>query len=417
MRRTRETRGSAYVVVLVTCTLLLGAAVLLAGALGRGVAPTALADATLVAENGLARARCEVLSTWPRPLELRAGDEQELLVSDGARVTITRLGRNRRNKVFALRSTGACRAGAELVQRTLELVLEVDDRPRPHQAPRLGAILARGDVRLGGTVTIDGRDHAADGSLGGDHGRPGIVTTAKVHRRDASTIGGGPEAPSMEPTEDVAVDARTKLWEEADCTNEVDDDGDGLVDENGCPSLMERMLGVKGRATLHDRAREAGTLFSNVTEMESWVRDHTPDERGGQVLFLEQPPGVDAGPLTLPDNALTDEAGAPRSPPPRPSIVVVARAPHDGEGVSGDVQVGPLQVEGGGFQGVFITGHVRRVEGAGRITGAVILMGDTQSLLGPGAVEVAFSSAVLDDLPGLYADPPRLVTRSWRVVH
>lgn len=401
-------RGSAYAVVLVVCVLFLAAAVMLSGALSRGTPPTALADATLVADNAIAKGRARLLATWPAALDLAPGMGVALLTEDASTVTLTRLAGSATGRTFALRATGR----ASGVERTIELVLEVDDGGEPHAAPHLGAIVARGDVRLTGTIAVDGRDHAADGTLGGPSDSPGVVTPGVVQRLGAATIGGGDQAPSIAPVEDVAVDQATTLWTEADPTDGADDDGDGLVDEDGFPATAEAVLGIGGGATLRARAERDGTLFASVAALEAWCAARTPFERGGKVLYVEVPPASDAGALHLPDTAPLDASGLPRLPVPRPSVVVVAAA-----GGTRDAQVGPVHVDGAGFQGVFVAEGLHHVNGAGRITGAVVVTGSTiPAWLGNGSVEVAFSSAVLDDLPDCDPGPPRLATRVWRVV-
>lgn len=369
--------------------------------------------ALLRADNGLAQAQAHLGRQWELLAGLPAGGTVELLVQPGLRVAATHLaGAPPRDRTYALRAVVDTPPGSPV---ELELIVRVRlDGASPLRGPALGAVVAGGSVRLTGSVVVDGRDHAPDGSLGGaGNDRPGLVVTGTASIGGAARVGGGTQAPSTAPTEDVALDTGTAVWSEADPGNGLDDDGDGLTDEAGFPARVGGALGLPDEAVLRERARADGTFFTDPADYAAWVAAVTPQEAGGRVVWLEVSPGTDVGLLALPDNLPVDASGLPRLPPPEPSLVVVASS----DPLTHDTQVGPVHLQGGnGFQGLFVADRVLRLNGSGRVVGGLLLFeadAASSSQLGNGDAEVLFSSEVLARLPGPYG-PPRVEHLLWR---
>lgn len=421
-------RGTALVLVLVFGLLMAGMALalLLAQAsLSRSSAESELETRRLLAtDDGLAKGT--VLLRRDYLTILAAQQPTTTLLTEtlphGSRVvSLDVLEGASSPYLFRLRST------TELwgQPRELELYVRVSEPAGGDTtlgAPFLGAVVAAGNIMVNGTIVIDGRDHFPDGVLNpGGQAVPGTHTTGATNRGGAAQIGGGGwplagavQAPSKTPTFS-RVQNTAAFAPEANLGNELDDDGDGLVDENGFPRSAGAFLGVSN-AELKARAQATGTYFSGTTATaaylayEAWRNASAPAEQGGKVIYIEVPDGAGVvnNPFLVPNNP----------PPARPSLVIIAhREVVDDEGggdgdaatVRHDIEI--KNVHGGPFQGVLFADLVNKVNAGTRIVGAVVSFNglrldgttpaSTVTHFGNGTADILFSSQVLADLPGV----------------
>lgn len=423
-RRHRKSRrqGTALVVVVVILVLAAGIAssVALAAQTGGNASVTqdAMAAVLQVADNAEAKALVRLkrdLATYkartlnaPFQLYPTAGAE------DGATVTGTRIGQpSPTSNIFELRA----RATVRRQTRSVVIIVRIDEAPpTPLSGPGLGAVIANGTIRVNGNITIDGRDHAPDGTLGGTTNVPGVLAVGVINQGGSSQIGGGTQAPSGSPTEGNGIDTSTTVWvresvasgSAADDSDGVDDDGDGIIDENGFPTRPSGLFNLPDEAGLKARAAADGTFFTSKADYNTWLAAQTtPQDRGGKIIYIEVAPNTDIGQLNLPDNP----------PPARPNLFIVAGT---GSPPSGNTVAGPVHVNGL-FQGVFIGDQIDHVNGNGKIVGSVVTMNPQASRLshfGNGAASIRFSSEVIANLPGP-SDPnaaPTASLLSWREV-
>ena len=453
LSRSRE-RGSAFVVVVVFGVLMAGILVSLQLATASQNAASLEGDLQarrlLVADNGLAKARSDALRNHLSYIQSPPGSGSattvvnESFAQGGTCVaTVHHIAGTGYPYTFRARSTATI-AGR---YRTLELIFQVNQPDPPAIGlPWLGAIVAAGDIEVLGNMNVDGNDHDPSGNdnPGGTH-VPGTVTTGLVSQNGSATIGGGGDPPvdkSPGPDADAVTNNATTFSPEADPTNGTDDDGDGLLDENGFPKSAAEFFNINPtnpaamtNAQFKARAQSQGTYFTSVASYDAWLASASSEEKGGKVIYLEFPNGDETlGQFNLPHNP----------PPADPSIVIVAHkeivddeagpnpAPdRDGDGntVKHEIEIGPVHVEqsDGTFQGLLMCDYVKNVNGNGKIVGAVVAfngiqLDDTVSSsdahFGNGGHEILFSSEVLATLPGVTTPttPPFATTLLWREV-
>lgn len=378
-----------------------------------------------VADTGLAKGKL-ILTSDPARAEYTSsnGNPFPIHASDDAAVSVELIGPNSNPYTYRLISDAA--VGGQ--RRSIEMILRLEENRDPTSAPGMGAVVANGNLQVTGNIKIDGNDHDPDGTPGGQ-GRdvPGVVTTGNVTRKGSADIGGGGQAAGGNPTEGVGVDNQSLNWEpegsgaggsgtSADDTDGIDNDGDGVIDEDGFPETAGEVFGFQGNDvsdprddndSLKAQAQADGTYFTSYADYNTWRGGASQAEQGGKVIYLEVPNGTAVGNFKLPDNP----------PPASPSILVVA-----GQDPSvHDTEIGPVHGSGAGkhFQGLVIADTYKNVNGNGKLTGSMVAFnpGNTAHL-GNGNFDILFSSEVLGNLPGVNQAPvpwtPEVL--SWREI-
>ena len=349
---------------------------------------------------------------------------------DNARVTVELIGANASPYVYRLISDATDPANGQ--RRSVEMILSLEENRVPANAPGMGAIVANGNLQVTGGIEIDGNDHTPAGSPRVDASArhvPGVVTTGTVSQDGSSKIGGSGDPISTAPTQGTGIDNGTSQWDQEstlpgnDASHDsdgVDNDGDGVIDEDGFPLTAGAVFGIKGdnptdlsddNDSLKAQATSDGTFFTSYSSYNTWRQGATPVEQGGKVIYIEIANGDSISNFKLPYNSPTTGA--------KPSILIVAGtnpAIHDTE-------IGPVQATGSGsdkhFQGLVIADTFKNINGSGKLTGSMLAFNPADSVhLGNGSFEVLFSSEVLGDLPGINQAPvpwtPEIL--NWREI-
>lgn len=217
-------------------------------------------------------------------------------------------------------------------------------------------------------------------------------------------------------TEGVHYDASSIVWNPEsgdDATDGLDNDDDGLVDEtSGAPGSADEYLG-QDPGGLKAAAQATGTYFTSLAAYNTYVKtegntsngidddgDGVIDDDGsaasGKILYLEVPNGSVLGGGAPPDDVLElpkNDAADGHAP----AIVVVAGA----DPTIHDTQVGPVHANNGTFQGVLIADRIINMNGNGALIGQVVTFPDPAlgPSLGAGTFNVYFSNEVLGNLP------------------
>ncbi len=306
--------------------------------------------------------------------------------------------------------------------RTIEIILQLEQTSNPVSAPGMGAIVANGNVRLLGNIQIDGNDHDAAGNLGGGgEDKPGIVTTGSVDIQGSPNIGGQgiqlTDGASGSLAQGTNVDQGTSIWDKegtgtggtGDINHDddgVDNDGDGVADENGFPTRPGEVFGFTDETELKAKASADGTLFTSISDYEDWIDNTSAVQRGGKIIYLELPNNVDYGQFDLPNN--------PPSSGAKPSIFIVAGQ----DPLAHDVTIGPVHIPGH-FQGFVVADTYDKVNGNGMVTGSLLSFNPSNvSKFGNGNPKLLYSSEVIGGLPGVTGGsvPWNPVVLSWREV-
>lgn len=306
--------------------------------------------------------------------------------------------------------------------RTVEIILQMEQTSTPVSAPGMGAIVANGNVRLLGNIQIDGNDHDAAGNLGGGgEDKPGIVTTGSVEIQGSPNIGGNgiqrSDTASGSLTQGTNVDQGTGVWDPestraggaaADDSDGVDNDGDGVADENGFPTRPGEVFGFTDETELKAKASADGTLFTSISDYNDWLGDPTisDQDRGGKIIYLELPNNDHYLQLDLPNN--------PPSSGAKPSIFIVAGQ----DPLAHDVTIGPVHIPTH-FQGFVVADTYDKVNGSGTVTGSLLSFNPSNvSKFGNGNPKLLYSSEVIGGLPGVTGGsvPWNPVVLSWREV-
>lgn len=329
---------------------------------------------------------------------------------DNATITVQEINNQTNPFTFRLLSTGT--NGQET--RTIELILQLEQDKQPLAAPGMGAVIANGSLALLGNIQIDGNDHDPSGNLGGmGNDAPGIVTTGLVSQGGSSDVGGGGQALGGSPTEGVGIDTNATVWEKegsgvggtgnsADDTDGVDNDGDGVADENGFPNRPAAVFGMANEDSLKAQASADGTYFTNTTDYDNWMSSTTAAQRGGKIIYLEVPNGSNLGQFNLPHNP----------PPAKASILIVAGA----DPTQHNTTIGPVHIQND-FQGFVIADTYNKVNGNGSVVGSLLSFNPSNATkLGNGNAKISFSSEVMSNLPGVATGGSPWIpeVQSWR---
>lgn len=214
----------------------------------------------------------------------------------------------------------------------------------------------------------------------------------------------------------VQFDANTGVWDpETDdwATDGVDNDFDGQVDEStGQPNTADEYFDL-APGDLKAVAIASGTYFTDLAEYNRYVKregnssngvdddgDGVVDDDGssaaGKVIYLEVPNGStvgggegEYGAVELPVNPAPDHL---------PAVVVIAGQ----DPTKHDVEVGPIHCNNGLFQGVLLSERILNMNGNGGLMGQVVTFsrgGGTS--VGSGTFDVWYSTEVLSRLPRL----------------
>ncbi len=436
-------RGTALVVTIIFL-LLLGATAATIATVTRSQSLAsadhdALGDAMLIADNGLAKARVILerdLTSGATYKSITLNSAQTILDEDGALVTVTRLESSASEHTFRLRSVGSSARGfrrdlatgdLEAQTRTAEIIIRIEEpTPSPLAGPGMGAIVANGNVSVTGNIDVDGNDYTAGGTLVGVTGTnvPAITTTGTVSQGGSSALGGSGQALGSSYADGVTVDNATTAWDpegnatgnSGDNSDGVDNDGDGVVDEDGFPDRIGGFFGMTDEAQLKAKAQADGTYFratgsnADLSAYDAWLNSTSESQRGGKIVFIEVDDGAKTGEFKLPSN--------PQSSGASPTLVIVIPV----TATANTIEVGPVHVKDSGtFQGVLAAGgHIKNMNGNGRVLGSIVAMDQaTVHKIGNGNIDIHFSSEVVRNLPGVdptggSSPPPELLL--WREV-
>lgn len=208
-------------------------------------------------------------------------------------------------------------------------------------------------------------------------------------------------------------DANATIWEPEtgdEATDGVDNDFDGHVDEaTGEPRTADEYFDL-APGDLKAMAIAAGTFFTDLAAYNRYVKregnasngvdddgDGVVDDDGssaaGKVIYLEVPNGSTVG-------GGEGELGAvllPVNPAPahRPAIVVIAGQ----DPTKHDVSVGPVHCNNGIFQGVLLSERIVNMNGNGGVMGQVVTFTRSGPSVGSGTFDVWYSTEVLERLP------------------
>lgn len=393
----------------------------------------------LNAENGLAKGKVLVLEEYDGTMQdnttgpVDDASNQEI-VQDGAQVFVyNATGATSSPWTYQIRSVGTVDADQGEQSRTLDMWIRVTDVPGGGlRTPGLGAIVANGNVKVNGSIDIDGHDHDKYGALVSpsvpDNDKPGILTTQSVQQQ------GGGHTLAGNPFKEEATD---KWEEESDTTDGVDNDGDGLTDEDGFPETAGAVFDFPDNDALKAAAQATDTYFvyqgiesdpdddgdaainpdleavftraSDGMRYDEWIETQSKTDLGGKVYYLEVDPAVapydpnnSIGQVDAPDNRAASGAD--------PSVLIVSHV----DPTIHDVMAGPLHVndnnplpESGGpsrsFQGVVMMDVIKHVNAGGIYVGSIYSFStatDFRTIFGNGNAQVRYSSEVLKSLPG-----------------
>ena len=407
VKTTEHEQGSAYAVALILAFTLAGSVGVLVVA-GNNQSRSSLANewhqrSALVADNGLAKAKVILLSnpalhqgnTNPDPTDA----SNLIFTEDDAQVYAQNMtGAVSSPWTYLVTSVGTHNDSV----RELQMVLRLEQTPStPLRGPALGAIVAAGDVNLTGSIVVNGNDHDREGNPTSGFDAPGVVTTTGVNLSGSSTVGGNGTAPakSKSAADGTHFDSSTTIWgpAEANTSDGIDDDGDGIIDEDGnFPANPGKVFGLSDESDLRASAQATNTYFTSKAAYDAWLAGASASDRSGKVIYVEIP-AADSGTL--------GQFDLPNNPAPAhdPSLVIVSREPVSGT-IAHDLVLGPLHVEGGNgtFQGMLVTDSIDKVNGNVDIIGSIFAFSAANaSTFGNGNADILFSSEVVNNLPGV----------------
>ena len=263
------------------------------------------------------------------------------------------------------------------------------------------AITARGPVTTTGSIMVDGRDWAADGSGLVGPGTFGISTTYNVTRMGSSTIGGNGSAPAK--TTNPAIIEEFANWangidEDGDgATDEeawdnIDNDGDGLIDEdtNSFPETPDAAFKIP-EGTLKAAAMAQGTYFTSAAAANAYFVANGGHVPGGKIIYCEfglWEPVAFGGALNA-----------------DPSLVI--HHLPDGSAHSKNIH--------GELKGMFIADYITHINGDFMLLGAVMTFAPDAigNAYGNGNADIRFSSEVLGNLPTAQPQTQKVRILSW----
>lgn len=449
LRLRSEQRGSTLVVVVVFLVLMGSIVMALLSSIANqkrsGLESELFTRRLLTADGGLAKGRSVVLRDHLTMLKTPPGSGSPTTVvneafgmSGAQTLVVTAHHIERSSYPYTFRIVSTATIAGEF--RRLELILQVDQpAPPPLSLPWVGAVVAAGDIDVTGSIEINGNDHDPAGNPNpGGVDVHGTVTTGVTNRGGAASIGGSGDAPSTSPDADAMQNNTGAFNPEANPNDDLDDDADGLVDENGFPKSAAEFFnlsaanvagGAVTNGQLKARAQSQGTYFTSVAAYDAWLAATPTADKGGKVIYLEFPNGNETlGQFNLPHNP----------PPAKPSLLIVAHdeVVDDEFGFDGDgqpprheIEIGPVHNEtaNGTFQGLLMCDFLKNTNGNGQIVGAVVAfngirwngtLASPDTKFGNGNHDIKFSSEVLANLPGSQppTEPPHTRLLLWREV-
>lgn len=298
-----------------------------------------------------------------------------------ARATATDLGGN----LYRLISVGTVPRAALGTQVLAELIPSLG-----LSFPARAAITANGPVTTRGNIEIDGRNWDSSGATVVGPGVFGISSSQGINNTGSSSVGGNGIAP-LDPPDPASLE------ENASWADGIDDDGDGMVDEeafdgidndgdgaidedtNDYPSSPDVFFKLS-EGTLKSAAQAAGTYFATESALNAWIAANGGQIPGGVLVFIDfqtwQP--ADFG------NQFNDP----------PSVIIHHRP-------AGDALIKNLH---GAFKGLLITDFVEHINGDSSILGSLMSFSDEAygNAYGNGNAEVRYSSSVLGSLPPVF---------------
>ncbi len=248
-----------------------------------------------------------------------------------------------------------------------------------------GGVVANGEVRLNGNITIDGRDFEYDGASVVGSGVYGVHTRSTLLIAGAAAVGGNNQAPSGSETSQNRVENAT--WGDG-----TDANGNGVIDpeEEAFPSSEDAVFGLPP-GTLKNMARSSGTYFASATEWTNYVSYYNSNNLplpGGVVFYLD-----------FIDSTLNIDFPNAMSDPPSIFVNHVrdpnATDPHDPAGIA---QLNNIH---GKFRGVMIVDAVKHFNGGFEIIGGIVSLAtqDYGNVFGNGNAHIKYSKKVLNRLP------------------
>ncbi|KMQ50106.1 hypothetical protein CHISP_2966 [Chitinispirillum alkaliphilum] len=216
-----------------------------------------------------------------------------------------------------------------------------------------GAVTARSNINVRGNITIDGRDHDANGNLVGE-GLYGVSTCGVMTTDGNPHVGGAGHEPYR--ANHISDDIRSEIVEEGAPVSEIFDS-------------PEAFLGVPAGSLDQYRVSEYTTPFRGIY----YISDD----------FV--------GPLHFEDSY---------------GILIVHNSSKTAE----------LQINTGNFTGIIITDRMARIAGEAEVLGAVVTLTDGEvSTFGTGTALIRYSSEVLANLNNYLDNLRRSVNEvSWR---
>lgn len=253
------------------------------------------------------------------------------------------------------------------------------------------AVAARGPVETTGNITIDGRNWNQHGTAIVGPGVHGVSSTDIITQKGASTIGGAGMPPVkaalpplIEPLaywgDGIDNDGDGLVDEEA--WDGIDNDGDGLVDEDtwSYPDNPDVAFHLPA-GTLKATAMAAGTFFSSQAQIDAYIAANGGNLPGGQIIYCEFP-------TWMPVN-LGNQMNAVPS-------VIVHHMPN-GTALAKNLH--------GEVKGLFLLDFVEHINGDFYLVGAVMSFAPESMghSYGNGNAVVKYSSEVLSNLPAATA--------------
>lgn len=268
-----------------------------------------------------------------------------------------------------------------------------------------GAITANGAVTTLGSIIVDGRDYDESGTNVVGPGMEGVSSRGNVVIGGSASCGGNGNTPITGANPADGVFEKNASWGDG-----IDNDGDGLVDEeafdgidNDGDGLIDEDIGDSypqspdialhlPPGTLEAAARYSGTYFDDPLKFEEYFLAQGENLPGGQVFYLD----FDyITPMNF-GTSLNDD----------PSIIVMHNA-------TGSAEMKNLH---GQFKGLIMADVVTHINGDIKIVGAVHSFADENlgNAYGNGNAEVLYSSAVLGRLP--LVGVGSFSIKSWREI-
>ena len=375
-------RGSAMLAAVTLTMILAGAATIYLfashGSLEGSKREEDASLARIAAEEGVHRAIAEIKSNQDP-----GGDGIGTLTFEGTgertiETSVIDLG----GGFFNLHAMGSLRRASKSIDTIVEVV-EGD----PLTLNARAAVAARGPVSTTGNISIDGRDWNHLGTFIRGPGVHGVSSTQGITRKGSSTIGGNGLPPTTLVTplvmeqfanwgDGVDDDGDGMIDEEA--FDGIDNDSDGLIDEdiNSYPSDPDVAFGL-APGTLKSIAQAAGTYFSSQAAIDAYIAANGGNLPGGKIIYAEFPTWL---PVNLGNQLNADPSVIIHH---IPSGMAVAKNLH------------------GSVKGMFIADFVEHINGDFNLVGALMsfapdAMGNSY---GNGNALVRYSSEVLAMLP------------------